>query len=45
MMSARSRGGYARLAATELGLAEGDLRRALGQVLLGTGTVSTGRCQ
>nr|AAN64202.1 DnaG primase-like [Photorhabdus luminescens] len=34
MMSARSRGGYARLAATELGLAEGDLRRALGQVLL-----------
>ncbi|AKH63586.1 DNA primase [Photorhabdus thracensis] len=34
MMNARSRGGYARLAATELGLAEGDLRRALGQVLL-----------
>ncbi|OCQ53715.1 DNA primase [Photorhabdus australis subsp. thailandensis] len=34
MMSARSRGGYARLAATELGLAEGDLRRSLGQLLL-----------
>ncbi|MCC8422924.1 CHC2 zinc finger domain-containing protein [Photorhabdus thracensis] len=34
MMNARSRGGYARLAATELGLAESDLRRALGQVLL-----------
>ncbi|ENA6191535.1 toprim domain-containing protein [Salmonella enterica subsp. enterica] len=34
MMSARSRGGYARAAAAELGLAEGDLRRALGKVLL-----------
>ncbi|HHV7503215.1 TPA: toprim domain-containing protein, partial [Escherichia fergusonii] len=34
MMSARSRGGYARAAATELGLAEGDLRRSLGKVLL-----------
>ncbi|TDB45464.1 CHC2 zinc finger domain-containing protein [Photorhabdus luminescens] len=34
MMNARSRGGYARLAATELGRAEGDLRRSLGQVLL-----------
>ncbi|WP_036771234.1 CHC2 zinc finger domain-containing protein, partial [Photorhabdus australis] len=34
MMSARSRNGYARLAATELGLAEGDLRRSLGQLLL-----------
>ncbi len=34
MMSARGRNGYARLAATELGLAEGDLRRSLGQVLL-----------
>uniref|UniRef100_UPI0036DB127B CHC2 zinc finger domain-containing protein n=1 Tax=Photorhabdus sp. RM322S TaxID=3342825 RepID=UPI0036DB127B len=34
LMSARSRQGYARMAAAELGLAEGDLRRALGQVLL-----------
>lgn len=34
MMSARSRGGYARAAAAELGLAEGDLRRVLGKVLL-----------
>ncbi len=34
MMSARSRGGYARMAAVELGLAEGDLRRSLGKVLL-----------
>jgi DNA primase catalytic core len=34
MMSARSRGGYARAAAAELGLAEGDLRRSLGRVLL-----------
>ncbi|MCH4809633.1 toprim domain-containing protein, partial [Escherichia coli] len=34
MMSARSRGGYARAAAAELGLAEGDLRRSLGKVLL-----------
>lgn len=34
MMSARSRSGYARAAAAELGLAEGDLRRALGKVLL-----------
>ncbi|EAA7842859.1 toprim domain-containing protein [Salmonella enterica] len=34
MMSARSRGGYARTAAAELGLAEGDLRRSLGRVLL-----------
>ncbi|MBD2807105.1 toprim domain-containing protein, partial [Xenorhabdus sp. ZM] len=33
LMSARSRQGYARLAAVELGLAEGDIRRALGQVL------------
>ncbi|MDE9545397.1 CHC2 zinc finger domain-containing protein, partial [Xenorhabdus bovienii] len=33
LMSARSRQGYARLAAAELGLAEGDIRRALGQVL------------
>uniref|UniRef100_UPI0037C14C2B CHC2 zinc finger domain-containing protein n=1 Tax=Escherichia coli TaxID=562 RepID=UPI0037C14C2B len=33
-MSARSRGGYARAAAAELGLAEGDLRRSLGKVLL-----------
>ncbi|TYO95426.1 CHC2 zinc finger domain-containing protein [Xenorhabdus doucetiae] len=34
LMSARSRQGYARMAAAELGLAEGELRRALGQVLL-----------
>ncbi|HAZ3739556.1 TPA: toprim domain-containing protein, partial [Escherichia coli] len=34
MMSARSLGGYARAAAAELGLAEGDLRRSLGKVLL-----------
>ncbi|PHM44389.1 CHC2 zinc finger domain-containing protein [Xenorhabdus szentirmaii] len=34
LLSARSRQGYARLAAAELGLAEGDIRRALGQVLL-----------
>ncbi|QPI44085.1 MULTISPECIES: CHC2 zinc finger domain-containing protein [Pectobacterium] len=34
MMSARSRAGYARLAASELGLAESDLKRHLGRVLL-----------
>ncbi|MBD2822103.1 toprim domain-containing protein [Xenorhabdus sp. 42] len=34
LMSARSRQGYARMAAAELGLAEGDIRRMLGQVLL-----------
>ncbi|MBA0168485.1 CHC2 zinc finger domain-containing protein [Pectobacterium sp. CFBP8739] len=34
MMSARSRAGYARLAASELGLAESDIRRNLGRVLL-----------
>ncbi|BET95288.1 hypothetical protein TCT1_02090 [Xenorhabdus sp. TCT-1] len=34
LMSGRSRQSYARLAAAELGLAEGDIRRALGQVLL-----------
>jgi len=34
IMSARSRGGYARTAAAELGLAEGDLKRSLGKVLL-----------
>ncbi|WP_407078858.1 CHC2 zinc finger domain-containing protein [Xenorhabdus szentirmaii] len=34
LMSARSRNSYARLAATELGLGEADLRRVLGQVLL-----------
>ncbi|MEI7240317.1 CHC2 zinc finger domain-containing protein [Pectobacterium brasiliense] len=34
MMSARSRAGYARLAAGELGLAESDLKRRLGRVLL-----------
>ncbi|MBP0995703.1 CHC2 zinc finger domain-containing protein [Serratia fonticola] len=33
MMSARSRAGYARMAAAELGLAEGDLKRSLGRVL------------
>ncbi|MBN3066358.1 DNA primase, partial [Pectobacterium aquaticum] len=34
MMSARSRVGYARLAASELGLAESDIKRSLGRVLL-----------
>ncbi|MDY4336055.1 CHC2 zinc finger domain-containing protein [Pectobacterium brasiliense] len=34
MMSARSRVGYARLAASELGLAESDVKRSLGRVLL-----------
>ena len=34
MMSARSRASYARLAASELGLAESDLKRSLGRVLL-----------
>ncbi|MBD2812634.1 DNA primase, partial [Xenorhabdus sp. Vera] len=34
LLSARSRHSYARLAAAELGRAEGELRRALGQVLL-----------
>ncbi|MDC9598933.1 toprim domain-containing protein, partial [Xenorhabdus anantnagensis] len=34
LMSARSRNSYARLAATELGLGEAELRRSLGQVLL-----------
>ncbi|MEX0447974.1 toprim domain-containing protein [Xenorhabdus sp. SGI246] len=34
LMGARSRQGYARMAAAELGLAEGDIRRMLGQVLL-----------
>ncbi|OTA19519.1 DNA primase [Xenorhabdus beddingii] len=34
LMSGRSRTSYARMAAAELGLTEGDLRRALGQVLL-----------
>ncbi|WP_132459478.1 DNA primase, partial [Samsonia erythrinae] len=34
MMSARSRAGYARLAASELGLAESDIKRHLGRVLL-----------
>ncbi|AZK63874.1 DNA primase [Pectobacterium versatile] len=34
MMSARSRAGYARLAASELGLAESDVKRSLGRVLL-----------
>ncbi|MCL6371249.1 toprim domain-containing protein [Pectobacterium polaris] len=34
MMSARSRAGYARLAASELGLAESDIKRSLGRVLL-----------
>ncbi|WP_431890959.1 CHC2 zinc finger domain-containing protein [Pectobacterium colocasium] len=34
MMSAQSRAGYARLAASELGLAESDLKRSLGRVLL-----------
>ncbi|MCC8422901.1 CHC2 zinc finger domain-containing protein [Photorhabdus thracensis] len=33
LMSARSRQSYARQAAAELGLTEGDLKRALGQVL------------
>ncbi|MCO7262635.1 CHC2 zinc finger domain-containing protein [Dickeya zeae] len=34
MMSARSRAGYARLAASELGLAESEVKRSLGRVLL-----------
>lgn len=34
MMSARSRAGYARLAASELGLAESNIKRCLGRVLL-----------
>ncbi|WFQ79784.1 CHC2 zinc finger domain-containing protein [Xenorhabdus sp. SF857] len=34
LMSGRSRNSYSRMAATELGLGEADLRRALGQVLL-----------
>ncbi|AUX73338.1 CHC2 zinc finger domain-containing protein [Erwinia pyrifoliae] len=34
LISARSRGGYVRQAAAELGLAEDDLRRSLGKVLL-----------
>ncbi|MFP1820841.1 CHC2 zinc finger domain-containing protein [Lonsdalea quercina] len=34
MMSARSRAGYARLAAGELGLAESDIKQRLGRVLL-----------
>ncbi|MFC0139448.1 CHC2 zinc finger domain-containing protein [Erwinia mallotivora] len=34
LMSARSRAGYARQAAVELGLAEGEVKRALGRVLL-----------
>lgn len=34
MMSARSRAGYARLAASELGLAENDIKQRLGRVLL-----------
>ncbi|MDG0807535.1 DNA primase [Pectobacterium brasiliense] len=34
MMSARSRAGYARLAASELGLGESDIKRSLGRVLL-----------
>ncbi|OSM94034.1 MULTISPECIES: CHC2 zinc finger domain-containing protein [Lonsdalea] len=34
MMSARSRAGYARLAASELGLGENDIKRSLGRVLL-----------
>ncbi|MDC9598283.1 toprim domain-containing protein, partial [Xenorhabdus anantnagensis] len=34
LMSGRSRNSYARMAAAELGLTEGDLRRVLGQVLL-----------
>ncbi|UEM40421.1 DNA primase [Pectobacterium aquaticum] len=34
MMSARSRAGYTRLAASELGLAESDVKRTLGRVLL-----------
>ncbi|MGM0512199.1 MAG: CHC2 zinc finger domain-containing protein [Pseudomonadota bacterium] len=33
MMSARSRAGYARMAAAELGTAEGQLKQALGRVL------------
>ncbi|WP_261850208.1 toprim domain-containing protein, partial [Pectobacterium araliae] len=34
MMSARSRAGYARLAASELGFAESDIKQRLGRVLL-----------
>ncbi|ULR32516.1 CHC2 zinc finger domain-containing protein [Dickeya fangzhongdai] len=34
MMSARSRAGYARLAASELGLGESDIKQRLGRVLL-----------
>ncbi|KFX23261.1 DNA primase [Pectobacterium atrosepticum] len=34
MMSARSRAGYARLAASELGRGENDIKRSLGRVLL-----------
>ena len=34
MLSARSRAGWARLAAAELGLAEGEVKRSLGRVLL-----------
>uniref|UniRef100_UPI0018803120 CHC2 zinc finger domain-containing protein n=1 Tax=Xenorhabdus sp. BG5 TaxID=2782014 RepID=UPI0018803120 len=34
LMSGRSRNSYSRMAAAELGLTEGDIRRALGQVLL-----------
>ncbi|MBE8588375.1 CHC2 zinc finger domain-containing protein [Xenorhabdus griffiniae] len=34
LMSGRSRNSYSRLAAAELGLTEGDIRRTLGQVLL-----------
>ncbi|UIA92816.1 CHC2 zinc finger domain-containing protein [Erwinia tracheiphila] len=34
LMSARSRAGYARMAAAELGLAESDVKRSLGGVLL-----------
>ncbi|MBD2816428.1 DNA primase, partial [Xenorhabdus sp. Flor] len=50
LLSARSRQGYARMAAAELGLADGELRRALGQVLLAVeqwqqqaGTPNTGQ--
>ncbi|MBE8596491.1 CHC2 zinc finger domain-containing protein [Xenorhabdus sp. BG5] len=34
LMSGRSRNSYSRMAAAELGLTEGDIRRVLGQVLL-----------
>ncbi|WP_146742164.1 CHC2 zinc finger domain-containing protein, partial [Lonsdalea populi] len=34
LMSARSRAGYARMAATELGLGESEVKRSLGRVLL-----------